>query len=296
MEDLTILQTVIIAIVEGLTEFLPVSSTGHMIIVQNTLGVKSTEFIKAFTVIIQFGAILSVVCLYRKRFFRLNTCHVFDSEAITGKNGWAKWKIYGKRLLYKFDFYWKLLIAFLPAVFFGLLFGDKIDEMLESVTVVAIMLVLGGIFMLFCDKIFLPTEEKVKLTEKKAFHIGLFQCIAMIPGVSRSMATIVGGMAQKMTRKDAAEFSFFLAVPTMFAATGYKVVKLFLDGETRVLTNNIPALVIGNITAFIVALLAIRFFIGFVTKYGFKTFGYYRIIVGGIILVMFAAGYNLKIV
>ncbi|KAA6342025.1 hypothetical protein EZS27_010199 [termite gut metagenome] len=296
MEDLTVLQTVIIAIVEGLTEFLPVSSTGHMIIVQNMLGVESTGFIKAFTVIIQFGAILSVVCLYRKRFFKLNKCTVFDSEAITGKHRLAKWRIYGKRFLYKFDFYWKLLIAFLPAAFVGLLFGDKIDEMLESVTVVAIMLVLGGIFMLFCDKIFLPTEKEVKLTEKKAFHIGLFQCIAMIPGVSRSMATIVGGMAQKMTRKAAAEFSFFLAVPTMFAATGYKVAKLFLDGNTRALTNNIPALVIGNITAFIVALLAIRFFIGYVTKYGFKTFGYYRIIVGGIILAMFAAGYNLKIV
>ncbi|KAA6331954.1 undecaprenyl-diphosphate phosphatase, partial [termite gut metagenome] len=198
MEDLTILQTIIIAIVEGLTEFLPVSSTGHMIIVQNMLGVESTGFVKAFTVIIQFGAILSVVCLYRKRFFKLNRCHVFDSEAITGKSGLAKWRIYGKRLLYKFDFYWKLLIAFLPAVFFGLLFGDKIDEMLESVTVVAIMLVLGGIFMLFCDKISPQTEKGVKLTEKKAFNIGLFQCIAMIPGISRSMATIVGGMAQKM--------------------------------------------------------------------------------------------------
>jgi undecaprenyl-diphosphatase len=178
------------------------------------------------------------------------------------------------------------------------LFGDKIDEMLESVTVVAIMLVLGGIFMLFCDKIFPPIEKGkgAKLTTKKAFNIGLFQCIAMIPGVSRSMATIVGGMAQHMTRKGAAEFSFFLAVPTMFAATGYKVVKLFLDGSTRVLTDNIAALVIGNVTAFIVALLAIRFFIGFVTKHGFKAFGYYRIILGGIILIMFAAGYNLKIV
>ena len=296
MGDLTILQTIIIAIVEGLTEFLPVSSTGHMIIAQNMLGVQSTEFVKAFTVIIQFGAILSVVCLYWKRFFFFFSCTVFDNEGVSGLSATQKMLVYGKRILYKFDFYWKLLVAFLPAAFFGLLFSDKIDEMLESVAVVAVMLVLGGIFMLFCDQIFVNQEEQTELTEKRAFKIGLFQCVAMIPGVSRSMATIVGGMTQKMTRKAAAEFSFFLAVPTMFAATAYKVYKLFTTGGMQILADNMGALIIGNIVAFVVALLAIKFFISFVTKYGFKAFGYYRIIVGGIILVMLMFGYNLEIV
>lgn len=283
MGDLSTLETVIIAIVEGLTEFLPVSSTGHMIITQSILGVESTEFVKAFTVIIQFGAILSVVCLYWKRFFRLNRAPLPE-----GAPGW-------KRLLHKFDFYWKLLVAFVPAAVLGFLFSDRIDAMLESVMVVAVMLVLGGIFMLFCDKIFSEGSSDTVLTEKRAFHIGLFQCIAMIPGVSRSMATIVGGMAQKLTRKEAAEFSFFLAVPTMFAATGYKMLKLFLDGGTEILVNNMSALLIGNAVAFVVALLAIKFFISFVTKYGFKAFGWYRIIVGGIIIVLLLSGHDLVV-
>lgn len=275
------IEAILIAIVEGLTEFLPVSSTGHMIITQNLLGVESTDFVKAFTVIIQFGAILSVVCLYWKRFFRLNPGKVMDL----------------KSFLYKFDFYWKLLVAFIPAAIFGLLFSDLIDSMLESVWIVAIMLVVGGIFMLFVDKIFNHPDPQDRMTEKRAFIIGLFQCIAMIPGVSRSMATIVGGMAQRLSRKAAAEFSFFLAVPTMFAATAYKMLKLFLEPNgTEVLRENIGVLIIGNVVAFIVALLAIKFFIGFVTKYGFKAFGYYRIIVGGIILVMLLLGYNLQIV
>ena len=275
------IEAILIAIVEGLTEFLPVSSTGHMIITQNLLGVESTDFVKAFTVIIQFGAILSVVCLYWKRFFRLNPGKVTDL----------------KSFLYKFDFYWKLLVAFIPAAIFGLLFSDLIDSMLESVWIVAIMLVIGGIFMLFVDKIFNHPDPQDRMTEKRAFIIGLFQCIAMIPGVSRSMATIVGGMAQRLSRKAAAEFSFFLAVPTMFAATAYKMLKQFLEPNgTEVLRENIGVLIIGNVVAFIVALLAIKFFIGFVTKYGFKAFGYYRIIVGGIILVMLLLGYNLQIV
>lgn len=283
MGDLTTIQTIIIAIVEGLTEFLPVSSTGHMIITQALLGVESTEFVKAFTVIIQFGAILSVVCLYWKRFFRLN------HTPLPGGVSWLK------RFLHKFDFYWKLLVAFIPAAVLGFLFSDEIDALLDNVAVVAVMLVVGGIFMLFCDKIFSKSDKRFELTERKAFNIGLFQCIAMIPGVSRSMATIVGGMAQKMTRKAAAEFSFFLAVPTMFAATAYKVLKLFMNGGTEVLVNNMPALIIGNVVAFIVALLAIKFFISFVTKYGFKAFGWYRIIVGGVILVLLMCGYNLEI-
>lgn len=278
------LETILIAIVEGLTEFLPVSSTGHMIITQNLLGVESTEFVKAFTFIIQFGAILSVVVLYWKRFFQLNRTPAPEGATPL------------KRFLHKYDFYWKLLVAFIPAAVLGLLFSDMIDAMLESVTVVAVTLILGGIFMLFCDKIFNKGSEKTELTEKRAFWIGMFQCISMIPGVSRSMATIVGGMAQKLTRKAAAEFSFFLAVPTMFAATCFKLLKLFLEPDgMQILKDNLGTLIIGNVVAFIVALLAIKFFISFVTKYGFKAFGWYRIIVGAIILVMLATGHNLTI-
>lgn len=295
MEDLSTLEVIIIAIVEGLTEFLPVSSTGHMIIAQNILGVESTEFVKAFIVIIQFGAILSVVWLYWKRFFRLNPIKIFDPEATAGKGFMTSMGIWLKRFLQKFDFYWKLLVAFIPAAVLGFLFSDKIDELLESVMVVAVMLVIGGIFMLLSDKLFLKGSENTVLTEKSAFKIGLFQCIAMIPGVSRSMATIVGGMSQRLTRKAAAEFSFFLAVPTMFAATVYKILKLFMDGGTDIIMNNMPALIIGNLVAFIVALLAIKFFISFVTKYGFKAFGWYRIIVGGAILILLLMDYNLKV-
>ena len=281
--DLSLFQTIVIAIVEGLTEFLPVSSTGHMIITQHILGVESTDFVKAFTFIIQFGAILSVVCLYWKNFFHLN--HTPMPENCTPV----------KRFLHKYDFYWKLLVAFIPAAVLGLLFSDMIDAMLESVTVVAVMLIAGGIFILFCDKIFGNGSEKTVLTEKRAFFIGLFQCISMIPGVSRSMATIVGGMAQKLTRKKAAEFSFFLAVPTMFAATVYKMAKLFMDGGTEIISTNLTTLIVGNVVAFIVALLAIKFFISFVTKYGFVAFGWYRIIVGSIILIMSFLGYNLEL-
>lgn len=281
--DLDLFQTIVIAIVEGLTEFLPVSSTGHMIIAQHVLGVESTEFVKAFTFIIQFGAILSVVCLYWKRFFRLNHTPAPEGASTLG------------RFLHKYDFYWKLLVGFIPAAVLGLLFSDLIDEMLERVEVVAVMLVVGGIFMLFCDRIFGKGSEKTRLTEKRAFFIGLFQCISMIPGVSRSMATIVGGMAQKLTRKAAAEFSFFLAVPTMFAATVYKMMKLFMDGGTEIVSKNLDALFVGNGVAFIVALLAIKFFINFVTRHGFAAFGWYRIIVGGIILAMYLSGYDLEL-
>jgi undecaprenyl-diphosphatase len=264
---MSIIDTIIVAIVEGLTEFLPVSSTGHMIIAQSLLGIESTEFVKAFTIIIQFGAILSVLCLYWKRFFQ------------------------------SWDFYVKLFIAFLPAAIVGLLFSDYIDNLLENVWVVATMLIIGGIFMLFVDKLFNHPAESQEITAKKALYIGLFQCIAMIPGVSRSMATIVGGMTQKLSRKTAAEFSFFLAVPTMFAASGYKLLKLIIEpGGMQVLSDNILMLIIGNIVAFLVALAAIKFFIGYVTKYGFKAFGYYRIIVGGAILVLLEFGYNLQIV
>lgn len=282
---MNILETIIIAIVEGLTEFLPVSSTGHMIITQNILGVESTPFVKAFTFIIQFGAILSVVVLYWKRFFKLN-----HTPAPEGAGTF-------KRFLHKYDFYWKLFVAFIPAAVLGLLFSDAIDAMLESVEVVAVTLILGGIFMLFSDKIFNKGNESTKLTEKRAFCIGLFQCISMIPGVSRSMATIVGGMAQKLTRKAAAEFSFFLAVPTMLAATMFKMLKIFTEENgTQILKENLDTLIVGNVVAFIVAMLAIKFFINFVTKYGFKAFGWYRIIVGGVILIMLLTGHNLTII
>ena len=264
---MSIFETIIIAIVEGLTEFLPVSSTGHMILAQGFLGVKSDEFVKAFTVIIQFGAILSVLVLYWKRF------------------------------LQSWDFYWKLLVAFIPAAIIGFLAGDFIDSLLENVWVVAVMLIIGGVFMLFVDKWFThPEEGEPEMSYGKAFKIGLAQCIAMIPGVSRSMATIVGGMAQGFSRKTAAEFSFFLAVPTMAAASGYKLLKLLLEESSReLLMNNINLLIIGNAVAFIVAVLAIKFFIGFLTKYGFKAFGYYRIIAGAAILILMFCGYQLEV-
>lgn len=263
---MNLLQTIIIAIVEGITEFLPVSSTGHMIIAQKLLAIESTDFVKAFTVNIQFGAILSVIVLYWKRFFQ------------------------------SWNFYWQLIIAVSPALFLGFLLSDYIDELLENVTVVAIMLVLGGILMLFVDKWFNKPEENQTMDWKRSLKIGFFQCIAMIPGVSRSMATIVGGMTTKLSRKNAAEFSFFLAVPTMAAASGYKLLKLILEPTgTSMLTENLTTLLIGNVVAFLVAMAAIKFFIGFLTKYGFKAFGYYRIIVGALILILLAFGVDLDI-
>lgn len=264
---MTLFETIVIAIVEGLTEFLPVSSTGHMIITQQLLGMESSDFVKAFTVNIQFGAILSVVVLYWKRFFQT------------------------------LDFYWKLLIAFLPAAVIGFLAGDFIDSLLENVWVVAIMLIIGGVFMLYVDRLFNKEDENQEMNWKRALKIGFFQCIAMIPGVSRSMATIVGGMSTKLSRKNAAEFSFFLAVPTMAAAAGYKLLQLFQDpGGSEMLTDNLVTLLIGNFVAFLVAMAAIKFFIGFLTKHGFKAFGYYRIVVGGIILFFLLMGMDMSVI
>ena len=276
-----IIQSIIIAIVEGLTEFLPVSSTGHMIITEEALGVEHDEFVNAFTVIIQFGAILSVVWLYWKRFFRLNNV----PEGVTGR----------KALLIRYDFYWKLIVAFIPAAVIGFLLSDFIDSLLENVAVVAVMLVAGGVLMLWVDKWF-SRSESAPLTERRALTIGFYQCIAMIPGVSRSMATIVGGMQQGLTRKEAAEFSFFLAVPTMFAATAYKLLKLIIEPQSRaLLADNIGVLLTGNVVAFVVAVMAIKFFINYVTKYGFKVFGYYRIAVGALIIVLLLCGVSLEI-
>ena len=276
-----LLETVIIAIVEGLTEFLPVSSTGHMIIAQSLLGVESTPFVKAFTVIIQFGAILSVICLYWKRFFYPNA----ESE---GKSYWRS----------MYDFYARLVVGVLPAVVLGLAFNDFIESNLGNVQLVAWMLIIGGVFMLFCDKIFNKGSEDTKLTYKRAFIIGLIQCISMIPGVSRSMSTIVGGMSQRLTRKAAAEFSFFLAVPTMLGATCLEMFKMINHGGGSLLThgNNLETLIIGSVVAFVVAILAIKFFINYVTKYGFAAFGWYRIIVGLIIIICWLCGVEMKMV
>ena len=260
-------EAIILAIVEGLTEFLPVSSTGHMIIASSVLGIASDPFTKMFTIAIQFGAILSVVVLYWKRFFQT------------------------------LDFYFKLLVAFIPAMVLGLLFSNAIDQLLESVEVVAIMLILGGIVFLFIDNFFKDSEEHggIEITYKKALTIGFFQTLAMVPGVSRSAATIIGGLTQKLTRKAAAEFSFFLAVPTMLAATGYKLLKFYLEGNAFG-SHEVAVLAVGNIAAFIIAVFAIKSFITFLTKHGFKLFGYYRIALGLIILTLYWFGIDLAIV
>ena len=278
---MTWIESITIAIVEGLTEFLPVSSTGHMIITQGLLGMESTPFLKAFTVIIQFGAILSVICLYWRKFFYPETMQT---------KGYTWWQAIWR-------FYLRLIVGVLPAVVLGLAFNDFIESNLDNVMLVAVMLIVGGVFMLFCDRLFSHSSEQTPMTLKRAFLIGCFQCISMIPGVSRSMATIVGGMAQKLTRKAAAEFSFFLAVPTMFGATCLELYKLMSHDGGNVLTqgDNLSLLLVGCVVAFIVAALAIKFFINYVAKYGFVAFGWYRIIVGAAILIMAALGYELTL-
>jgi undecaprenyl-diphosphatase len=259
------IDAIIIAIVEGLTEFLPISSTGHMIIAEKLLGVPDDDFTKLFTIGIQLGAILAVVVLYWKKFM---------SPLTAGSSG--------------IQFYLKLLVAVLPALALGFIFSDKIDALLESSLTVAITMIAGGVVLLFIDNFFKnPTVEKdEQISFPKAFIIGVWQCVAMIPGVSRSAASIIGGMQQKLTRKLAAEFSFFLAVPTMAAATGYKLLK----GYKTISTDNIQLFVVGNVVAFVVAMLAIKFFIGFLQKHGFKLFGYYRIIAGIALLILIATG------
>lgn len=251
-------QAFIIAVIEGLTEFLPISSTGHMMIGTALLGMEATPFVKLFTVAIQLGAILSVVVLYFKRFFK------------------------------SVDFYIKLIVAFIPAAIAGLLLGDYIDMALENLMGVAMALFIGGIVLLFVDKWFKNNslDEEKEITLPKAFKIGLFQCLALWPGMSRSASTIIGGMTQGLTRQTAAEFSFFLAVPTMFAATVKKLLDFYKDGLT-LNSQEISLLAFGNVVAFVVALLAIKSFIGFLNKHGFKGFGWYRIIVGGILIVLF---------
>lgn len=261
------IEAFILAFIEGLTEFLPISSTGHMIIASSFMGIASDDFTKMFTVAIQFGAILSVVVVYFKRFFQ------------------------------SWDFYKKLVVAFIPTGIIGLLLKSHIDQLLENVWVVSISLLLGGIVLLFVDKWFAKNESEgtEEVSYKTGFLIGVFQCIAMIPGVSRSAATIIGGLSQKLTRKAAAEFSFFLAVPTMFAATAKSIwdEKELLFKSSN---NEWILLIIGNVVAFIVAYFAIRSFIAFLSKKGFKVFGYYRIILGGILIILMLSGINLQII
>lgn len=255
---MTYLQAFIIAVIEGLTEFLPISSTGHMMIGTAILGMEATPFVKLFTVAIQLGAILSVVVLYFRRFFK------------------------------SVDFYLKLVVAFIPAAIFGLLLGDYIDKALENLRGVALALFAGGIVLLFIDRWFKNNrlDDEKDVTYPRALKIGLFQCLALWPGMSRSASTIIGGMVQGLTRKAAAEFSFFLAVPTMFAATAKKLLDFYKDGLT-LSGDEINLLVFGNVVAFVVALLAIKSFIGFLSKHGFRAFGWYRIIVGAILIALF---------
>lgn len=272
---MNIIEAVVLGIVEGLTEFLPVSSTGHLIITSSLLGIQKNEFTKLFEVAIQFGAILAVVVLYSRKFFQFR----------------------------HWQFYAKLIIGVIPALVLGYLFSDKIDVLLESPTTVTIAMLLGGIILLFIDKVFKnPTlDSDDQINYPKAFIVGLWQTIAMIPGVSRSAATIIGGMSQKFTRNLAAEFSFFLAVPTMFAATAYSVFlkkwkwpdetvtrkgyQIIMDSQ-----ENIVSFITGNVVAFVVALLAIRFFINYLRVYGFKIFGIYRIIAGIALLILLLTG------
>lgn len=264
---MTVFQAIIIAIVEGITEFLPVSSTGHMIITTSIMGISHAEFTKLFTIAIQFGTILSVLVLYWKKFFQ------------------------------SINFYLKLFVGFIPAAVFGILLSDWIDSLLENVIVVAVMLLLGGIVFILIDKWLSKSEQKEEenLSFPKVFKIGLFQCIAMIPGVSRSAATIIGGVTQGLSKKQAAEFSFFLAVPTMFAATCKKMLDYYQSGISFG-AEEWKLLAIGNLVGFIVAIIAIKSFINFITKNGFKVFGYYRIIVGATIIILYFMGIELTII
>jgi undecaprenyl-diphosphatase len=264
---MTVIQAIIIAIVEGITEFLPISSTGHMIITNTLMGLNEDEFAKLFIIVIQFGAILSVVVLYWKRFLNVG------------------------KFRQTLDFYSKLFVAFIPAVVFGLLLKQYIDAALESVLIVALALVIGGVILLFIDRIFKDSEESPdkEITYAMALKIGFFQVISMIPGVSRAAATIVGGLAQKLNRKQAAEFSFFLAVPTMLAAS----TKDLYDNQELLSDSNIQLLLLGCAVAFVVAMIAIKAFIGYLQKHGFQIFGWYRIIVGGVILLLMVLGQSL---
>ncbi|MCA6436633.1 MAG: undecaprenyl-diphosphate phosphatase [Bacteroidota bacterium] len=255
---MTYFEALLIAIVEGITEFLPISSTGHMMLTTALLGVVPTDFVKLYTVAIQLGAILSVVVLYFKHFFK------------------------------SVGFYFKLVVAFIPSAIAGLLLGDWIDAQLENIYGVAVALFAGGIVLVFVDKWFKnpSVETGDDVSYLTALKIGAFQCLALFPGVSRSASTIIGGMSQKLTRQAAAEFSFFLAVPTMAAATLKKLLDFYKD-DVAISGDEIKILLFGNAVAFVVALIAIKTFINLLNKFGFKWFGIYRILVGGTLLLLF---------
>ena len=259
---MSIIQAIILAIIEGITEFLPISSTGHMVLMSSFLGIEDDKFTKLFEVCIQLGAILAVVVLYWKKFFDFS----------------------------KYQFYIKLLLAVIPALIFGKLFDDLIDEHLGNPVFIATVMLVGGIILLFVDDWFKNPiiHEEIDINNITAVKIGMYQCLAiMFPGLSRSAATIIGGMQQRLSRSLAAEFSFFLAVPTMTAATGYKLLK-FVKEEGSITSEQVKFLAIGNVVAFIVAVLAIKFFISILNKYGFRYFGIYRIILGlGILITIF---------
>jgi undecaprenyl-diphosphatase len=263
---MSVIQAIILAIIEGITEFLPVSSTGHMALASAFMGIHAEAFTKLYEIVIQFGAILSVVVLYWRKFFDFR----------------------------KFSFYIKLMVAIVPALVFGALFKDHIEAILEKPLVIALVLMLGGVLLLFVDRWFnkpLITEES-QVTNRHAFIIGLYQVLAIIfPGLSRSAATIIGGMQQRLSRSLAAEFSFFLAVPTMLAATVKSLYDVYRESPEVLGTDNLNILVLGSIVAFVVAILAIRFFISFLQKYGFRLFGWYRIAIGIILLLLILLGY-----
>ncbi len=262
---MTLIQAVILSIVEGLTEFLPISSTGHMVLTSYMMGIQENDFVKSFEVIIQFGAILAVLVVYWRRF------------------------------LPRWSFYKKLFVAFLPTAIIGFIVKDYVDMLLGSAQVVAWSFIVGGIILILTDKYFAHLNHEGRktdqLTYKDSVALGFFQSIAMIPGVSRSAATIIGGLGLGMNRKEAAEFSFFLAVPTLAAATLYKTLKLYKTIES----SQISLLFIGNVIAFCVAIIAIKSFIRFLSSHGFKYFGYYRILMGVIFLVLIYSGVELKL-
>lgn len=270
LEPMNFIEAIILAVVEGVTEYLPISSTGHLIITSALMGIHEQAFTKDFTVIVQFGAILSVLVLYWRRF-------------MTSK-----------------EFYFKLLVAFLPAAVIGLLVKDVIDGILGDVRVVAIALILGGVVLLFIDRLFAAQEKTLtaenrgsieKMTFAQAFGIGCIQCLAFIPGVSRAASSIIGGLGMKLTRQAAAEFSFFLAVPTLTAATALKLLKVYKTIEP----GQLPLIIVGNVVAFFVGAITIKTFIKYLTQRGFFVFGIYRILLGGAILILMASGYSLKL-
>lgn len=263
---MSLLEAVVLALIEGLTEFLPVSSTGHIIIGSSLMGISHHPFTKMYTVVVQFGAIAAVMVLYWRRF------------------------------LQSFNFYVILFIAFLPAAVAGLALDKYIDTWLERIDVVGFALIGGGIFFLFADRLFQRNEfnPQLSVTQNMAWRIGLFQCLALIPGISRSAATIIGGLSQKLNRRTATEFSFFLAVPTLTAASGYKLMSFIRQGYA-LQSHEITLLITGNLVAFIVAIIAMKSFIAFLTRHGFKIFGYYRIIAGILLLMLYYLGVDMAI-